>query len=136
MGKVDMIDTLDEIEAIKKAAYLQGVEDGKKQNEMTMKQIKEEAREVAILRSEWKTMINMLFDHLNNQNDVLELLNNNLFDSTRLTEPKDWNQFQEEIGRLMKMGMDFENLLKGINEHAVLKGCWDKLIMTFKLIES
>ena len=41
----------------------------------------------------------------------------------------------EELAKMVQMGRDFDILLKGIREHAVLKGTWDKLVMTFKLIQ-
>lgn len=53
----------------------------------------------------------------------------------KLAVPADMDEFQEELAKMVTMGRDFDVLLKGIREHAVLKGTWDKLVMTFKLIQ-
>jgi hypothetical protein len=130
----------DEIERIKTEAYKKGLEQGKLDYHEQIKKLKKESEEVALLRTEWQTMVKMVQQHylVAHDQDLKVLNDDGIFSFTnepKLSVPADMDAFQEELARLVKMGRDFEIMLKGINDHAVLKGCWDKLVMTFKLIE-
>lgn len=130
-----------EIDAVREKAYAEGLKEGKQSYAKQLEILKKESKEVALLRTEWQTMIKMVQQHyllihdktLVVQNDDSLFINHS--NEPKLMVPADLDQFQEELARLVKMGRDFEIMLRGINDHAVLKGCWDKLIMTFKLIE-
>ena len=130
----------EEIAAIKQAAYQKGLEEGKGLYHKEREELRKESEKVALLRTEWQTMVKMVQQHyLVTHDQTLKI--NNEFDSfmfsnePKLAVPADMDAFQEELARLVKMGRDFEIMLKGIKDHAVLKGAWDKLVMTFKLIE-
>lgn len=135
-------DDWSEIDAVRKKAYAEGLEDGKRSYANQREALRKEAEQVALLRTEWQTMVKMVQQHyllIHDKTLVVQNDDNDLFISysnePKLMVPADMDQFQEELARLVKMGRDFEVMLRGIKDHAVLKGCWDKLVMTFKLIE-
>lgn len=120
-------------------AYNEGYRACEKEYKRGLDQNKKDQDEIRVLRTEWETIVKIVQQTYLQHNDTqLKMDYQNTFmysNDPRLSVPADWNEFQEEVGRLVKMGRDFELLLKGIEEHAVLKGTWDKLLMTFKLIE-
>jgi hypothetical protein len=128
-----------EIEQIKKEAYQKGMEKAAEQLRDKNDRLDQEIKKVRDLRNEWSTLIATVQSHyLKHHNKQLEVLNENFFnfyEDDRLVVPADHEEFQAALSQMVRMGRDFEIMLKGINEHAILKGCWDKLLMTFKLIE-
>lgn len=129
-----------EIEQIKEEAYQRGLEEGKRLYQRERETLKKESNQVALLRTEWQTMVKIVQQHYLLAHDQTLKVNHDEYSFMSSNEPKlavpaDMDQFQEELARLVMMGRDFEVMLRGIKEHAVLKGCWDKLVMTFKLIE-
>lgn len=121
--------------------YKKGLEEGKRLYSREREVLKNEAKQVALLRTEWQSMVKMVQQHyLLTHDKTLAVKHENDFfisysEEPKLMIPADMDQFQEELARLVKMGRDFEVMLKGINDHAVLKGCWNRLVMTFKMIE-
>ena len=141
MEPSEVMDHRSEIDAVREKAYAEGLEDGKRSYANQREALRKESEEVALLRTEWQTMIKMVQQHYLLIHDKTLVVQNddslfiNYSNEPKLMVPADLDQFQEELARLVKMGRDFEIMLRGINDHAVLKGCWDKLTMTFKLIE-
>ena len=121
------------------AAYDEGYAECEKKYRTELKHLKTDSDQVKILRTEWETIIKLVQQtYLQRYEQKLDMEFQNTFmysENPKVSVPADMDEFQEEIGRLIKMGRDFEILLKGIEEHAVLKGTWDKLLMTFKLIQ-
>ena len=121
------------------AAYDEGYSDCEKKYRSELNRLKKDTDDVRVLRTEWETIIKLVQQTYLQKHDKkldMEFQNSFMFSNDpKLSVPADMDEFQEEIGRLVKMGHDFEILLKGIEEHAVLKGTWDKLLMTFKLIQ-
>lgn len=130
-----------EIGQIKEEAYQRGLEEGKRLYHKERAELKKESEKVALLRTEWQTMVKIVQQHyllthdhtlkINNEHDSFMSFSN----EPKLAVPADMDEFQEELAKMVTMGRDFDVLLKGIREHAVLKGTWDKLVMTFKLIQ-
>lgn len=49
--------------------------------------------------------------------------------------PKETVGFDREVGRYIRMGKDFEKILQEIKGNELLKGMWDKLVMTMRLTQ-
>lgn len=128
-----------ELAEIKEEAYQKGLEEGKALYHKEREELRKESEKVAVLRTEWQHMVKMVQQHYLLSNDqTLKVLNDSNFmfsNEPKLSVPADMDEFQEELAKMVMMGRDFEVLLKGIKEHEVLKGTWDKLVMTFKLIQ-
>lgn len=131
-----------EIEQIRKEAHAKGYEECKAVYGREREQLRKEYDRVDVLRAEWQTTVKIIQQHyllthdsdfkvLNDSGDIFSIYD----EDPKLSVPADMDQFQKELARLVRMGRDFEVMLKGINEHEILKGYWDKLLMTFKLIE-
>ena len=141
MEHSELLAVSEEIAQIKQAAYQQGLEEGKNVYHKEREDLKKQSEQVALLRTEWQTMIKMVQQHYLLTHDHTLKINNDhdsfmgYSNAPKLAVPADMDEFQEELAKLVQMGRDFDILLKGIREHEVLKGTWDKLVMTFKLIQ-
>ena len=131
----------EEIAQIKREAYQKGLEEGKALYHKEREELRKESEKVALLRTEWQTMVKMVQQHylLTHDQTLKVVHDDDIFmpysNEPKLAVPADMDEFQEELAKMVQMGRDFDILLKGIREHAVLKGTWDKLVMTFKLIQ-
>jgi hypothetical protein len=129
-----------EIEQIKQEAYRSGMRDAAHRLKDKSDRLDREIKKVRELRTEWSTLLATVQSHYLKHHDteigVLHANFSNIYSDARLAIPADHEEFQAALSQMVRMGRDFEILLKGIEEHAVLKDCWDRLIMTFKLIES
>lgn len=129
----------DELQVMRRQAFDEGYTKAVDELNSQIAEIHKEQERVAQLRREWQGVIaNVQATYLAHNQVKLEMdndLNPYLRPHNALSLPADMEEFAGEMTRLVKMGKDFEIILKHIETNEVLKGAWNKVLVAMRLIQ-